>query len=78
MDLLHLRNRMLLINPEATVTIGFDLGDNMLLTWVYEDYFEGEVSHKETISLHATSRDFEHHMHKATRVIRHGRRKDGN
>ena len=84
MDFLQIRARMLKIMPTAKCAINFDSEDTVTLTWVWmeKDCYSDMVerTHSITVSIHyidTNSRTFEREMHQATRVIKHGRRKDG-
>jgi hypothetical protein len=84
MDILHLKKRMLLIKPEATCRITMDSSDLVTLGWDWEEkdsdctmIYRAYDFTIEVDLIDIRYRKFEHMMHKATRVIRHGRRADG-
>jgi hypothetical protein len=84
MDIFHIRNRMIKIKPIATCTVTLKDSDEVCFGWDWrEQDSDGSVMnrhHEFSIDINVVtmnSRTFEHAMHKATRVIRHGRVRDG-
>jgi hypothetical protein len=77
MNLLTIRTRMLSIKPEAQCAIYFIDDEKVTLEWIWwEGAFHMHNQHSITIDVRSVKtecRAFEREMHKAKRVIKHGR-----
>jgi hypothetical protein len=76
MNLLTIRTRMLSIKPEAQCAVYFIDDEKVTLEWIWGEGARGLCNHSITIDVRSVKtecRAFEREMHKAKRVIKHGR-----
>jgi hypothetical protein len=75
LTIIELRNRMLNVKPNATVSVTFRDDDMVELRWEWVGVVGHPFTHRVVVPLHSitgSNRSFEREMHKAKRSIKNG------